>query len=90
MRIQTPELRRDRKLFQSGSLGLGGGEDGDIRVGVFPQGQEGVIRRSGFRGVARQRVGASLAQASQRADGIVGHHAGVVEDFLEFGCGFEG
>jgi hypothetical protein len=40
------------KLFQLGVLRFGSDEDGDVRVGVFPERQEIVIGRLGLGGVA--------------------------------------
>ncbi len=44
------------RLLQLRVLELGGDEDGDVRVGVFPQVEKILIRSAGFGGVALQCV----------------------------------
>jgi hypothetical protein len=43
--------------MQLGVLSLGFLQDGNVRVGVFPQREEILIRSACFRGVALQRIG---------------------------------
>ena len=51
-------------------LGLGLLKDGNVGVGIFPQRQEILICRFGFRGVALQHVGAGETDMDQCADGF--------------------
>jgi hypothetical protein len=63
-------------------------EDRNVRVGVFPQREEILIRRLGFGGVALLRVGASEAEMRECTDRQVLHNSPMVENFLEFNCCF--
>ena len=63
--------RRTVGLLQFGVLRLCLFEDGNVGIGVFPQGQEILIRRLGFGGVALQRIRAGEAQMRERADGEI-------------------
>ena len=62
-------------------------EDRNVRVGVFPEREEILIGRLGLGGVALHGVGTGQSQVRQCADGIIPHHAGVVENLLELGGG---
>ncbi len=55
-RVAAPAPRR--QLSQLCVLRLGCFQDGDVRVGVFPEGEEILIGGFGFGGVALQHVGA--------------------------------
>ena len=55
------------RLLQFRVLGLGLLEDGDIGVGVFPQGEEILVRGACFGRVARQNVRSADLQVCQRA-----------------------
>ena len=41
-------------------------QDGDVGIGVFPQGEEVLISAAALGGVAGQRVGAALPQVGKR------------------------
>ena len=60
-------------------------EDGDVGVGVFPEGEEILIGGAGFCGVAGESVGAGEFEMSQGADEAIGDKAAMVEDFLKLG-----
>jgi hypothetical protein len=45
-------LRLNITLLQLGVFGLGLHEDGDIGIGVFPEGEEIIVGSVGFSGVA--------------------------------------
>src|SRR5712692_10416889 len=68
-------------------LRLGFLQDGDVGVGVFPEGEEVLVCALRFDVVAREGVGTGQSQVRQCADEIVLHHAGVVENLLELGGG---
>ena len=48
-----------KELLQFGVLGLGLLEDGDLRIGIFPDRQEILVRSSAFGGIALESVGTS-------------------------------
>src|ERR1700679_2242873 len=50
------------RLSQLGVFGFGGYQDGDSRVGVFPQGEEILVGYAGFGWVTFDVVGAGQAQ----------------------------
>src|SRR5260370_42496001 len=75
-------------LLQLGVFGLGGDEDGDVGVGVFPQRQKILIGRLGLGGVALQGISAGNAEIRECSDGFVEHNPAMAEDFLELGGGF--
>ena len=58
-------------------------QDGDVRVGVFPEGKE--VSVSGFRFgcVARERIGTGKAEMSQRCYRRVPRYTPVIQDLLE-------
>src|SRR5216683_826783 len=74
-------------LMQLRVLRLGFLQDGDVGVGVFPEGEEVLVCALRFDGVVREGVGTGQSQMRQCADEIVLHHAGVVENLLELGGG---
>jgi len=61
-------------------------QDGDVRVGVFPECEEILILGAGFDGVALQREGAGQTEAGQRAQWKVDHQSVVVNELLKFRC----
>jgi hypothetical protein len=73
-------------------------QDGDVGVGVFPEGEEifvsgerpdaGGIGIRALRGFRLQRVGTSHSQMRQRSCPAVPDDAAVVKNFLKFGGGF--
>src|SRR6202011_1633920 len=74
--------------MQLGILRLGLLEDGNIRIGIFPQRQKILVRGTALRTFALHRVGAPELQMRQRSDGFVEHNATMVEEFLKFFCRF--
>src|SRR5580693_4712587 len=69
-------------------LCLGFLQDGDVGVGVFPEGEEIFVGGAGVALVAREYVGASKLQVRQCADGVANHNPTMLEDFLELPNGF--
>jgi hypothetical protein len=72
-----------RKLLQFRVLRLGLPQDGDVRVGVFPECQKILICGAGFGGVTLQSIGSANLEMRQCADGRVQHNSRMVEDFLK-------
>ena len=66
-------------------LSLGSLQNGDVGVGIFPEGEEILISGSCFGGVALHREGSPDLQMRECANGGVQHNPAVVENFLEFG-----
>jgi hypothetical protein len=50
-------------------------QDGDVGVGVFPEGEEIVVGGLGFGGVAREGIRAGEAEMRQRTQGKVDDNA---------------
>src|SRR5438132_14168745 len=70
----------------SGPLGFP--QDGDVGVGVFPEGEEVLILGTSFGSVTGESVGAGEADLGDRTGREVDHDAAVVEKPLKFyGCG---
>ena len=59
------------------------GQDGDVGVGVFPEGEESGVGGAGFWGVADEAIGAGETEMGQSADGFIAHHAMPIQDFLK-------
>jgi hypothetical protein len=53
-------------------LGLGLPQDGDVRIGVFPESEEVLIGVFGFGAIALDGTGACEAEMGERPDGFVG------------------
>jgi hypothetical protein len=73
-----------------GVFGLGLDEDGDVGVGVFPECEGILVGAARGSVVAAGGVGTRQANVSERAKGRIQDNATMVENFLEFGCGFPG
>jgi hypothetical protein len=69
-------------------LCLGLLQDGDVGVGVFPEGEEVLICRLGFGGVALQGVGATDLEMRECSDEFVYYNPTMVENLLKLGSGF--
>ena len=69
--MEPGQPRPRDQLLQLHVLGLGLLQDGDVRVGVFPQREEILIRGAGFGGVAGHRVGAGQAEAGELFTSVV-------------------
>src|SRR5215469_7120267 len=81
------QAEKFKTLLQLRVLGFGLLQDGNIRVGVFPQRQKILIRGAGFGGVALHGVGAGEAEMGQRACCTIPQQPAMVENFLKFGGG---
>src|ERR1700689_4218307 len=66
-------------------FGLGSDEDGDVRIGVFPERKKVLVCHRVFRNVMRSRVGSRELKMGQRTHHKISHNAMVIEQFLEFG-----
>ena len=75
-----------QQLLQLRVLRLGLLQDGNIRVGVFPEGQEIPIGGAGFGRVALHGVGTRQFEAGQCAPWEVHHQSSVINEFLKFRC----
>jgi hypothetical protein len=64
-------------------------QEGDVRVGVFPERGEVLVGALGFALVSRQNVGPAQFQVRQCADGLTPDDAGVIENLLKLSgsCG---
>src|ERR1700730_5265582 len=69
-------------------FGLGRDEHGNVRVGVFPERQEILIRRLGLGGVALHGIGTGEAEMGQCAYRFVQRNPAMIQNLLELGCGF--
>ncbi len=88
MNTAPPEAGlRSKRLSEPGVFGFRSDENGNIGVGVFPEREEIRICRLRLRGVALQCMSAAKPErASAPMDSS--QQFRMVEDFLEFGCGF--
>jgi len=71
------------QLLQFDVLGLGLLQDGNVGIGVFPEGEKILVRSFRLGGVTGKRVGPAQLQVGQCADELVGDDAGVVENLLK-------
>jgi hypothetical protein len=71
--------------MQLRGFGLCSDQDGNVRVGVFPSGEEILVGAISFGGVTLQGVRASDAEMSQGANRSVSDNTSVIQDFLKFG-----
>src|SRR5215470_11996380 len=78
--------RPDQSL-QLRVLGLGLFQDGDVRVSVFPEGEEVLVGDLGFGGVFLHSVGAGKLETSQRDVDTAGAEIVKVENSLRFNRG---
>jgi hypothetical protein len=76
------------KLLELGVFGFGLLEDGDVGVGILPEGEEVPIGGAGFRSVASQFKGTAQAETRQSTYRVIHDDAAMVSDFLEFRGGF--
>src|SRR5262249_13994739 len=70
-------------LLQSCVLGPGLFQDGNVRVGVFPDGEEILIGGARFGLVACHCVGARQAEVSQAVHGRQWRHTRMINDFVK-------
>ena len=71
------------QLLQLRVVRLGFFQDGDVGVGVFPEGEEILIRGAGFGGVAGHYIRTTELKMGQSAQREVEHDPAVVNDPLE-------
>ena len=75
-------------LLQLRILRLGFLQDGNVGVGLTPKLEEIVICATGFYRITAAGEGAGKAQPGQSRERRIQHHAGVVDELLEFYGGF--
>jgi hypothetical protein len=68
-------------------LRLGFLQDGDVGVGVFPEGEEVLIGGAGLGGVTLQVVSAGKAESGEGIEWRIREHGAMVEHFLKFSGG---
>src|ERR1039458_8275582 len=73
--VDTKRRRRTLQLLQLRVLGLGLLQDGDVGVGVFPEGEEILVCSLRFGGIACHRIGASELEMGQCSSHKVQHDA---------------
>ena len=71
-------------LTQFRVLGLGGDQDGDIWVGVFPGREKGLVCRGRVGSVVGNRIGPRELKLGERSGHKISHDALVIEQLLEF------
>src|SRR5262245_19413512 len=76
-------LQRVERLLQLRVLCLGFFQDGDVGVGVFPEGEEILVSLASFGLVPQSCVGVSLAEAGERNHRIGGSPGMKIADALE-------
>jgi hypothetical protein len=69
--------------LQLGVLRLGLLQDGDVGVGVFPEGEEVLVGGAGLGSVAAHRVGSTELKVCECTQRKVLYHAAMVEQLLE-------
>src|SRR6516164_499022 len=74
-------------LMQLCVFRLGLLQDGDVGVGVFPEGEEILIGGLCLGGVALHGVGTAELEMGKCSDGLVNDHAWPIQYFLKLGCG---
>src|SRR2546426_8097134 len=72
------------ELLQLRVLRLGFLQHGDVGIGVFPEGEEVLVRSVGFCGISLHRICTRKAHARQRTQREVSHRAPVIDKFLIF------
>src|SRR5690349_13249343 len=82
--VRAQACPNERKpLLQLRVLRLGFSQDGDVRVGIFPEGEQVLVGGPTLCGVALKGIGTSHSEMGQSRDRGVSRYAPVVEDFLE-------
>jgi hypothetical protein len=71
--------------LQAGGFGFCGDKDGDIEVGVFPEGEEIVVGGASLRGVAEQGIGAGKTKVRECAGFTRTYSPTMFENFLKLG-----
>ena len=70
-------------LLQLGVLRFSLLQDGDVGIGIFPEGKEILVSGTRRRFIAGKRSGASQAEMRQRNQWKIHDHAGMIEDLLK-------
>src|SRR5215469_9935592 len=96
--VRTSAQGAENSLLQLGVLGFGLLVYGDVRVGVFPEGEEVLVRGTGFGtcclcistlgGYRLERIGSAELKMRQRANGLEYNNTAMVENFLELSSSF--
>ena len=72
------------RLLQLRVLCLGFFEDGDIGVGVFPEGEEILVGSFRFGGVTGEGIRAGELEMGERTEQEILHDSGMIEELLKF------
>src|SRR5580704_16901793 len=88
--MQTESLVVRRVLLQFGVFGFGLEEDGEVGVGVFPEGEEVLVGGAGFGGVVGEDGGTGDAEVGEGVDDVAVSQSGGVEDSLELSLSLGG
>src|SRR5438309_12017122 len=80
-------LKSVNLLLQLRILRLGFLQDRDVGVGIFPEGEEVLVRRACSSHIALHTVSAGKSQASKSAEGKVQHDSTMGNNFLELATG---
>src|SRR5271170_86198 len=81
---EVSEFAFCRALVQLGLLGFGLTQNGDVGVGISPQGEEVLICGAGFVLIARERLSTPQLQMRKCCNGLIQSNARVIEYLLEF------
>ena len=76
------------ELLQLRVFVFGFSQDGDVRVGVFPEREEVVIGGFCFCHVALHGIRSGNLKMRERADGLIDDNSAMVEDSLKLSLGF--
>ena len=63
-------------------------QDGDVRIGAFPEEEKFLVFLPGAFRISRQHIGASELKACQRRQGAIHRNAGVIQILLKLFCRF--
>src|SRR5579862_6311021 len=84
----STSLTLTRHLLEFCVLGFGLLQDGNVRVGVFPQREEILIRRARLGLIAGNCVGPPQLQMRQRSNNGIEHNTGMIQNLLKLGSSF--
>jgi len=88
--VQPGQRRIPGEVFRSLQLRVlrfGLFQDWDVGVGIFPEGEEVLVRGSRLSGVTRHHVGSAELEMSQCSGHKVEHDSPVIRYFLKLGGG---
>ena len=77
-----------QRLLQLRVLRLGFFQNGDVRVGVLPEGEKVLVDAFRFGAISLHGISSTQLPVCQSAYGIAGHDPAVIKNLLEFGGGF--